>query len=213
MSLWLQVTSGQGPAECQWAAARVVEQIERECSRRGLACRRLEVIDGERDETIKSALVSIEGNGAEGLAESWRGTIQWIGESPYRPNHRRKNWFVGVQLFAPPESPEWSAAEIKVDVMRASGPGGQHVNKTSSAVRITHLPTGLTAIAQEERSQHQNRRLALARLAQLFDERNRRAEATSLHERRQQHTTLERGNPVRVYRGERFRLVKSPDGP
>ena len=90
---------------------------------------------------------------------------------------------------------------MRIETLRASGPGGQHVNRTESAVRVTHLPTGLSALAQEERSQHLNRRLALARLAHRFDERaetqTRAAETT----RWRQHTQLIRGNPVRVYRG------------
>ena len=92
--------------------------------------------------------------------------------------------------------------------MRSSGPGGQHVNKTSSAVRVTHVPTGLTAIAQEERSQHQNRRLALARLAQVFENCKTNAVDTAKHGRWQQHASLQRGNPIRTYRETTFRLTQ-----
>ena len=90
---------------------------------------------------------------------------------------------------------------MRIETLRASGPGGQHVNRTESAVRVTHLPTGLSAMAQEERSQHLNRRLALARLAALFAERADKQVRAAEDQRWRQHTQLERGNAVRVYRG------------
>jgi peptide chain release factor len=89
--------------------------------------------------------------------------------------------------------------------MRSSGPGGQHTNKTESGVRITHRPTGLTAVAQEERSQHRNRSLALSRLHLRW-----RAEQQSERQQSQQaqwesHSALERGNPTRIYTGSAFK--------
>jgi len=88
--------------------------------------------------------------------------------------------------------------------MRTSSPGGQHVNRTESAVRITHVPTGTVALAREERSQHRNRSLALARLAATLDGRERKAGRAAERERWSRHDALERGNPIRVYVGERF---------
>ena len=90
---------------------------------------------------------------------------------------------------------------MRIETLRASGPGGQHLNRTESAVRVTHLPSGLSASAQEERSQHLNRRLALARLAQRFDERAGAQAQAADTARWRQHTSLIRGNPVRTYRG------------
>ena len=206
MSLWLQVTSGQGPSECQWAARRVAEEIEREAAESGLRCRCLDVVEGDETDTCKSAVLAIDGDGAPAFSVNWAGTIQWISPSPYRPRHKRKNWFVGVEVFEPPIAPVWSERELRVDVMRSSGPGGQHVNKTSSAVRVTHIPTGLCAVAREERSQHHNRRLALARLAQLMEDQKTNGEATAKQERWQQHVAVQRGNPIRVYRGPKFTL-------
>ncbi len=205
MSRWLQITAGQGPAECQWAVARLVELIQGEAVRQGLNCRLLETIPGEKNDTMKSALLAIEGPAEANFAAGWQGTIQWVGKSPYRPNHKRKNWFVGVEVYVPPEQPQWSDGDVRVDVMRSAGPGGQHVNKTSSAIRITHLPTGLTVVAREERSQQQNRRLASARLAQLLKNQRTGAEAELQRRRWQQHAELERGKPVCVFEGPDFR--------
>ncbi len=208
MSLWLHITSGQGPVECQWVVARVAEQIEKEAVQCGVRCSVLEAVAGDEADTFRSVLLRLKGDQAETLTNDWRGTIQWIGQSPFRPHHKRKNWFVGVELLAPPSSPPWTTSDVKIDVMRSSGPGGQHVNKTSSAVRITHMPTGLVAVAREERSQHQNRALALARLARLLQEKQESAKATGRRERWEQHAALERGNAVRVYRGPKFKWLK-----
>ena len=132
---------------------------------------------------------------------SWLGTIQWIGASPYRLRHQRKNWFVSIAAFAEPAADRWETTAVRIETLRASGPGGQHVNRTESAVRVTHLPTGLSTMAQEERSQHLNRRLALARLAALLAERADTQARAAENQRWRQHTQLERGNAVRVYRG------------
>ncbi len=206
MIAWLQVTSGRGPQECAWVVAQVVDRIVREAGAKGYDIRILETVPGESADTYKSALLAVEGQDVLSFIGSWQGTIQWIGQSPYRPNHKRKNWFVGVYPFSPPEEQLFRPQDLKVESMRSSGPGGQHTNKTASAVRITHLPTGLTAIAQEERSQHFNRRLALGRLHQRWlatrDSQHRR----NRHEQWESHHELERGNPVRTYLGPAFKL-------
>ena len=201
----LGVTAGQGPAECHWVVAQVVEVLHREAAQQGIDCKLLEGVPGDEDGTWKSAPLALEGEGVQALAASWEGTIQWIGKSPYRPSHKRKNWFVGVEVYSPPQRPQWSESDLRIDVMRSSGPGGQHVNKTSSAVRITQVSTGLSVVAREERSQHQNRRLALARLAQLMETQHANAEGQAKQRRWEQHGDLERGNPVRVYEGPDFR--------
>ncbi len=201
MSLWLQLSSGRGPAECQWVVAQVLGKLRAEAAAAGVALEVLEAEPGDQPHTLLSALVSLTGDGAEALATSWVGTVQWIVKSPYRPHHKRQNWFIGVERLAVPERPQWSERELVFSTMRSSGPGGQHVNKTESAVRVTHTPTGLSATAREERSQQQNRKLALARLAAQLEARAGAAEQEQQQARWQQHNTLERGNPVRVFRG------------
>ena len=94
--------------------------------------------------------------------------------------------------------------DIDYQAMRASGPGGQHVNKTDSAVRATHRPTGLVTTAQEQRSQHANRKLARLKLALLLEERREQSQAQGRTAEWTFHKQLERGNPVRTYAGPRF---------
>ena len=160
MSVWLQVTSGRGPEECEWVAARVVEKLQEEGKAENLKVRVLESVKGDRSATLRSALLSVEGENSDDFSNNWQGTIQWIGQSMFRLRHKRKNWFVGVEKICAPEASFWAEKDLRIDVMRSSGPGGQHVNKTESAVRVTHVPTGMSAIAREERSQALNRKLA-----------------------------------------------------
>jgi peptide chain release factor len=151
---------------------------------------------------LMSALVSLLGYGADALARSWEGTVQWVRPSPLRPGWGRKSWFIGVSRLAPSALSE---RDRRVETMRTSSPGGQHVNRTEAAVQITHVPTGTVAIARKERSQHRNRPLALKRLAAALDGRECEAGRAAERERWSRHDALERGNPIRVYVGKRFK--------
>ncbi len=204
---WLQVTSGRGPAECCWVAARVVDRIRADADKRRIEVRVLEMVPGMKANIFKSALLALEGETCTAFVKEWEGTIQWVGESMFRPHHKRKNWFVGVQRLAPPPSNQWTGNELRVEKMRSSGPGGQHANKTESAVRVTHVPTGLSAFAQEERSQHLNRKLAMTRLFALLREKEKNERRRHQQERWSRHNRLERGNPVRVFKGGKFKLI------
>lgn len=209
MLAWLQITAGRGPEECCWVVYRLSQFIMREAEKAGVTSRMIDMIAGDKAKTFKSVLIAIEADDPTLFLKSFEGTVQWIGKSMFRPNHKRKNWFVGVSVFLPPAVPCWSDKEIRIETMRASGPGGQHVNKTDSAVRITHLPTGIKAAAQEERSQHLNRKLAMSRLNELLRERKKKSITDHRSNLWNHHNKLERGNPVRVFEGEDFILKRS----
>ncbi len=180
-----------------------MEKIEREASAAGLGVSTLDVQPGPEPGTAQSVLLSL--TATEGLSQSvkaWRGTIQWIAKSPFRPEHKRKNWFVGIEVLEPPAASQFAARDIRFETMRASGPGGQHVNRTESAVRATHVPTGLQASASEERSQHRNKALAIARLALKLEDLSVQHHGESERNRWRAHQELERGNPVKVFREE-----------
>lgn len=205
--IWLQITSGRGPAECQIAVGKLADVLEKEAVKAGLACEVLDVVEGRERGAALSALISLDGSGARAFAEKSRGSVLWICASPVRPGHKRKNWFVGVEVLAPPDAGSVSLrlADVAFEAMRASGPGGQHVNKTESAVRATHRPTGLVATAREERSQAMNKKLALARLAALLVDGAAAALADAERDRWAHHDALERGRPVRTFEGPAFR--------
>lgn len=201
----LNITAGDGPKECQWVAVRLAVAFCREASKLGLTA---EVLwDGEALNIAPSCLVKISGNGADDFIRPRIGTVRWIGKSPFRRNHKRKNWYVGVSI-APDiaEVPELREADISYQTLRASGPGGQHVNKTESAVRAIHRPTGLTVVSQAERSQFANKKITRLKLAMLLQARGNDAQSQRETEIWATHKTLERGNEVRIYEGLKFRL-------
>jgi peptide chain release factor len=199
--IWLQVSAGQGPAECAWAAVKTVEEIQREAAAASLEFRAVEIMPGREPGTAESALLSIRGDAPlTGFVDSWHGTVQWIARSPFRPTHKRRNWFVGVEVLEPVDEARLAARDLRWETMRASGPGGQHVNRTESAVRVTHVPTGIQAAAMEERSQHRNKKLAMARLVQKIEALNNGRVEQAREVRWRAHHGVERGNAVRVFR-------------
>ena len=208
-TLWLQISAGRCPSECEWVVGRLVPVLTQELTARGLAVEEIDRTPGTNAGDARSVLLRVSGPEVTAKVADWLGTVQWIGTSPYRPHHKRKNWFVSVAAFVEPNTPTWNERELNIETLRASGPGGQHVNRTESAVRVTHRPTGLSVLAQEERSQHLNRRLALARLAARLAERAERQSQAAEDQRWRQHTQLERGNAVRVYRGLDWKRERS----
>lgn len=207
--VWLQITSGRGPGECQLAVAHLARVLLDEANAAHLDAELIDTTEGDARGALLSALVAVSGDGADAFARCNSGSVQWVCASPLRPGHKRKNWFVAVDHLAPPENAGSALrlADVMFEAMRASGPGGQHVNKTESAVRATHRPSGLVATAREERSQAMNKRLAMARLAQMLasEAEGRRADAD--RERWSRHDQLERGRPVRVFKGPEFRAA------
>lgn len=210
-SVPLPITSGNGPAECRLAVAGVLDVMRREAAARSVSA---DVRETPDKPGLKSAVVVLGGAHAPALAQRWCGTIRWRARSPLRPQHKRTNWFIGV--FALPRSAHPTErlrdGDILVETFRAGGPGGQHQNTTDSAVRATHEPTGLSAVAREDRSQHRNRSMALARLQNLLG-----AQASAEHEaqkaaQNQLHRALERGNPLRCFTGHDFREEREASG-
>ncbi|MDG4801902.1 peptide chain release factor H [Micromonospora sp. WMMD980] len=197
----LFLTAGCGPQECAWALGRLLPRLEADAARRGLRAVRVETVPGERPGTYRSALVRITGTGAEEFAGGWTGTLCWQAASPYRPGHGRKNWYVTARPHRTDvvDTP-FHEADVEMVPCRTGGPGGQHRNKASTAVRATHRPPGLTVVVDTERHLHLNRRIAvdlLRRRVAEGDEAARRAGTTA---RWRIHDELVRGDPVRVER-------------
>ena len=209
MPVRLHLTSGQGPAECRMAVAHTLQHMRHEAGELGVE---LDIAE-ERDPDGKgpqSALVMVNGDAAQDFADRWTGSILWICKSPVRPNHRRKNWFIGCQQVDPPEAAgnHIDPADVRYEAFRAGGPGGQHQNKTESAVRAIHAPTGLTVVVRENRSQHRNRAAALERLGELLVATEMLNAASDRARLQAAHAELERGNPRRTFKGEKFREAR-----
>jgi peptide chain release factor len=199
----LHLSSGQGPEECQWVVAHLAAVFAREAAAQGLACEPVEPIAS----LAASALLRVAGDDSEAFVAARTGTIRWIGTSPFRPTHKRRNWFVAVTRAPEAEEiPAFRDSDVQYQAFRASGPGGQHVNTTDSAVRAIHVPTGLATVSQDQRSQFANRKIARLKLAMLFDERRRQGSADGKRALWNRNHELERGNAVRSYEGPGFRL-------
>lgn len=206
----LTVYSGAGGTESQDWAQMLLRMYLRWAERRGLNA---EVIDeAEGDEAgIKSATVEIRGRNVYGLLRSERGVHRLVRISPFDNAHRRHTSFALVEVIpdvADAVSLEINPDDIRTDVYKAAGHGGQNVQKNSTAIRLTHIPTGIVVTCQNERSQGQNRERAMAVLkSRIYDLEMQRQEAERA-KLRGEHVTVGWGNQIRSYVLHPYRMVK-----
>jgi peptide chain release factor 2 len=179
----LEISAGAGGTEAQDWAAMLMRMYERWAQRKGYSIEVLDQSDGE-EAGIKGAVIEIKGAYAFGFLKAEKGVHRLVRISPFDAQARRHTSFASVFVYPVVNDEiniEIRDEDVKMDVFRASGAGGQHVNKTSSAVRLTHLPSGIVVSSQQERSQHKNRQTALKmlknRLYQLEAERQAKKKA------------------------------------
>jgi peptide chain release factor 2 len=198
---FMDIQAGAGGTEAQDWASMLLRMYLKYCDKKGLRVEILEQSDGEVA-GIKSATLKINGEYAYGSLRTENGVHRLVRKSPFDSNARRHTSFANVFVY--PEVDESievdiNPADLRVDVYRASGAGGQHVNKTESAVRITHLPTGIVVQSQNDRSQHRNRAECMAMLKSRLYElelRKRNAEQSKLEASK---TDIEWGHQIRSY--------------
>lgn len=198
---YFSIQAGAGGTEAQDWAEMLLRMYLRYFERNGYAAEELERVDGE-EAGIKSISLRVSGPYAYGYLSCERGVHRLVRPSPFNADHKRQTSFAAVTVV--PEMDDvaieidWDK-DVREDTYRAGGAGGQHVNKTSSAVRLTHLETGIVAACQNERSQHQNRAMARKMLAaKLFEleQRKRDAELSKLYGEKGQ---IAWGNQIRSY--------------
>ncbi len=208
----IQITAGRGPAECTWVVAQVLKTVLQEATNDGIKASVLQHEAGQENGTVETATVVLEGRNVQLFIDSWVGTIQWIGQSQFRKFHKRKNWFIGIFEIEKSKDSAIAQNDIQYQAMRSSGAGGQHVNKVSSAIRATHIPTGISVVSMDSRSQHQNKKLATERLLQKFKEETVKQLKEGVQNQWMNQLQIQRGNPIRVFQGSDFKKEKPVKG-
>lgn len=208
----IQISAGKGPKECAWVVDKLMKVVIKEAEQNEVEI--LEAVASPSKEVMLFSsvlfIVRADEDVLDKFVNNWIGTIQWIGESMFRKNHKRKNWF--VKITGTPTNYysnfSYNKSELIFETMRASGNGGQNVNKLETAIRLTHKPSGLVVISKDERTQYRNKQIALKRLQAKLKQLE--MEETNLETQNfwQNHNEIERGNAKRIFKGLKFKEVK-----
>jgi peptide chain release factor 2 len=206
----LSIHPGAGGTESMDWAEMLLRMYMRFCERKGFGARVLELLPGE-EAGVKSVSVEVKGTNAYGTLKSESGVHRLVRLSPFDAAHRRHTSFASVFVYPEIESDvevEIRSDDIRVDTYKASGAGGQHVNKTDSAVRITHLPTGIVVQCQSERSQHRNRDNAMKILRARLYHRKLEEERARLSKAIESQKEIAWGSQIRSYVLHPYTLAK-----
>lgn len=206
----MEINAGAGGTEsCDWVQM-LLRMYLRWAERQGYSAEIIDSVEGDVA-GLKNVTLIIRGLNAYGYLKSERGVHRLVRISPFDANKRRHTSFASVDVvpeMGETEDIEINPDDLRIDTYRASSAGGQHVNKTDSAVRITHIPTGIVVSCQNERSQHQNREVALKILKARLLELEREKQAAEIAQLRGEQRSIEWGNQIRSYVFQPYQLVK-----
>lgn len=194
----MQISSGRGPVECELAVGKYANALCKEYADITIK----QKTPGARNGCYKSILIESERD-----ISCLEGTVKWICQSPFRPGHKRKNWFIDVSPMDKFDHTAVDSTLIRFETFRSGGKGGQNVNKVETGVRAIYAPLGISAISTDERSQQMNRKLAEERLLKLIAGQNENGQCATDRQNWMGHNSLIRGNAVRVYEGLDFKRV------
>ena len=206
----LAIHAGAGGTDSQDWAEMLLRMYLRWADKRGYAANVLDIMPGE-EAGIKSATVEVKGRNAYGYLRSERGVHRLVRISPYDSSKSRHTSFALAEVMPEVESNtevSINPDDLRIDVFRASGHGGQNVQKNSTAVRITHLPTNITVVCQNERSQGRNKDMALKVLESRLLEKELERKAEEQAKLKGQHVSAEWGNQIRSYVLHPYKMVK-----
>ena len=206
----LKLNAGAGGTEsCDWASM-LYRMYTRWAEKRGFSVEELDFLDGD-EAGIKSVTFQVNGENAYGYLKSEKGVHRLVRISPFNAQGKRQTSFVSLDVMPDIEEDvdvEVKEEDLRIDTYRSSGAGGQHINKTSSAIRITHLPTGIVVQCQNERSQHQNKEKAMQMLKAKLFLLKQEANAEKLSDIRGEVTEIGWGNQIRSYVMQPYTMVK-----
>jgi peptide chain release factor 2 len=207
---YLEVHAGAGGTESQDWASLLLRMYTRWAEQHGYKVEYMEETPGE-EAGLKSATVQIKGRNAYGWLKTEAGVHRLVRISPFDSNARRHTSFASIDVYPVVDDRiviDINEADVRTDTMRSQGAGGQHVNKTESAVRLTHIPTGIAVVVQAERSQHKNRSAAWTMLrARLYERELKRREAAAVAEQAAK-TDIGWGHQIRSYVLQPYQMVK-----
>lgn len=191
-----QISSGQGPAECELGVAKFLAYLQRHYDIEMLGSS-----TGYYPGTYRSVHIACAAD-----LSAYTGSIQWVCRSPYRPTHKRKNWFLDFRICQDTAAvkADFNANRILFSPFHCGGKGGQNVNKVASGVRAVYPPTGHVVECTEERSQHANKQKAIARLREQVTSLQNQQQADAKNSNWRSHTDLRRGDAKKIFYGLDF---------